>query len=174
LTGFEFEARQGLGKIYPSLEGVSLGGNATFISSEVTLPDGEAAEFEAPNIQAPMPTRDMTAAPEQLLNLYATWDIEETGTQLALFWTLTGDTLVAGAAVEDGIYYVPNIYARSYDTLNLSLTQTMGIVKWQLQVKNLTNPEIQEVYRSDYIGDDVPKSSYTKGIEYSLGFSLGF
>jgi hypothetical protein len=50
----------------------------------------------------------------------------------------------------------------------------MGIVKWQLQVKNLTNPEIQEVYRSDYIGDDVPKSSYTKGIEYSLGFSLGF
>ena len=174
LSGIEFEARQGLWKIYPGLEGVSVGGNATFISSEVTLPDDEAAEFEAPNIQAPMRTRDMTAAPEQLLNLYATWDIEESQTQLALFWTLTGDTLVAGAAVEDGIYYVPNIYARSYDTLNLSLTQTMGIVKWQLQVKNLTNPEIQEVYRSDYIGDDVPKSSYTKGIEYSLGFSLGF
>ena len=174
LSGVEFEARQQLAKVYPALEGVSVGGNATFISSQVTLPDEEADAFEAPNVQAPMRTRDMTAAPEHLLNLYVAWDVEDTGTQLALFWTLTGDTLVAGAAVEDGINYVPNIYARQYDTLNLSLTQTMGIVKWQLQAKNLTNPEIDEVYRSDYIGGDTPKSSYTKGIEYSLGFSLGF
>jgi hypothetical protein len=50
----------------------------------------------------------------------------------------------------------------------------MGILRWQLQVKNITNPEVQEVYRSKYIGPDVPKSSYTKGIEYSLGFSLSF
>jgi len=155
------------------MERFSVGGNATFIASEVTLPDDEAALFEQPNIQAPMPTRDMTNAPEHLYNLYITWDDEDLGTQVALFWTVQGDTLVAGAAEDDG-NFVPNIYAKEYDTLNLSLSQQMGILRWQLQVKNITNPEIQEVYRSKYIGPDVPKSSYTKGIEYSLGFSLSF
>jgi outer membrane receptor protein involved in Fe transport len=159
--------------MWKSMERFSVGGNATFIASEVTLPDDEAALFEQPNIQAPMPTRDMTNAPEHLYNLYITWDDEDLGTQVALFWTVQGDTLVAGAAEDDG-NFVPNIYAKEYDTLNLSLSQQMGILRWQLQVKNITNPEIQEVYRSKYIGPDVPKSSYTKGIEYSLGFSLSF
>ena len=173
LTGLELEARQKLGDMWKSMESFSIGGNATFIASEVTLPDDEAALFEQPNIQAPMPTRDMTNAPEHLYNLYLTWDDEDLGTQVALFWTVQGDTLVAGAAEDDG-NFVPNIYAKEYDTLNLSLSQQMGILRWQLQVKNITNPEVQEVYRSKYIGPDVPKSSYTKGIEYSLGFSLSF
>ena len=37
-----------------------------------------------------------------------------------------------------------------------------------------TNPSIEEVYRSPYIGEDVTKTSYTKGIEYSIGLSAEF
>ena len=37
---------------------------------------------------------------------------------------------------------------------------------WQ---PNLTNPDRREVYRSDYIGDDVTKTSRSDGIEYSIG-----
>jgi hypothetical protein len=47
-------------------------------------------------------------------------------------------------------------------------------VKLQFQVKNLTNPAIEEVYRSPYIGEDVTKTSYTKGLEYSLGITGSF
>jgi hypothetical protein len=85
-----------------------------------------------------------------------------------------GDTLVAGAT-ESGGNFVPSVYATQYDTLNLSLVQKLGsYLTLQLQAKNLTNPEIQEVYRSKYIGDDVTKTSYTKGIEYSLSLGARF
>jgi len=174
LTGFEVEVRQDLGRFWDRLNGLSIGGNATIIQSEVTLPDDEAAAFEAANIMAPMPTRDMTNAPEFLYNIYVTYDIDVTATQLALFYTVTGDTLVAGAGESDG-NFVPSIYELEYGTLNFSLTQRLGEhLKLTFQAKNLTNPEIERVYRSAYIGPDVTRTSYTKGIEFSVGLSAEF
>jgi len=38
LTGWEFEARQALGRFEEKLEGLAVGANATFIDSRVTLP----------------------------------------------------------------------------------------------------------------------------------------
>jgi TonB-dependent receptor len=174
LSGFEFEMRQGLGQFWEGLDGLTVGANATFIESEVTLPDEEAALFEAPNILAPMPTRDMTNAPEHLYNIYVTYDSPATGTSIGLFYTVRGDTLVAGATAADG-NFVPNVYETEFDTLNLTISQKIGdYFKLQFQAKNLTNPKIQEVYRSPYIGDDVLKSSYTKGIDYSISLSAEF
>jgi len=140
----------------------------------VTLPDDEAAEFDLPNIKAPMSTRDMTNAPDHLFNLYATYDLTATRTQFALFYTVQGDTLVAGAGISTG-NFVPSVYAKQFDTLNLSITQALGdYLKLQFQAKNLTNPEIETVYRSKYIGKDVTKTSYTAGIEYSITLGMEF
>jgi TonB-dependent receptor len=172
LSGFELEARQDLGHYWDATRGLGLGANATFIESEVTLPADEAASFNHPAIQAPMSSRDMTNAPEDLYNLYCTYEPPEIGTLLALYYTVQGDTLVAGAGQSNG-NYVPNIYATEYDTLNFSVTQALGkYLKLQFQAKNLTDPEIEEVYRSKYIGDDVTKSSYRKGIDYTLSVSI--
>ena len=174
LSGFEFELRQGLERLWHALEGLSAGANATFIRSEVTLPESEAAAFSDPGIQAPMSSRDMTNAPEHLYNFFLTYDFPGSGTQVSLFYTMQGDMLVAGAGQSLG-NFVPSLYAKEYDTLNLSLTHTLGKnVKLGLQAKNLTNPAIEEVYRSSYIGSDVTKTSYTKGIEFSLGLTLSF
>ena len=46
-SGFELEVRQSLGRFWEALEGLSVGANATFIDSEVTLPDDEAADSTA-------------------------------------------------------------------------------------------------------------------------------
>ncbi len=174
LTGWEFELRQALGNFWEQLDGLSIGANATLIDSEVTLPADEAAGFDAPNIRAPMQSRDMTNAPEHLYNLYLTYDIAATRTQFAVFYTVQGDTLIAGATQSKG-NFVPNVYAREYETLNFSLTQALSDnVELGFQIKNLTNPEIETVYRSVYIGDDVLKTSYTKGIEYTFGISGEF
>jgi outer membrane receptor protein involved in Fe transport len=79
--------------------------------------------------------------------------------------------LVAGAGQSVG-NFVPSVYATQYDTLNLSASQKLGDhFRLQIQAKNLTNPEIEEVYRSKFTGGDVTKTSYTKGIEFS--FTLG-
>lgn len=173
LGGFEFEVRQDLGRLVERLDGLGVGFNATFIDAEVTLPDDEAADFADPDIAAPMPTRDMTGAPEHLFNLNLTYDIGDT--QMALFYNLEGDKLVSGAATADKNFFIPNIYQESVATLNFSISQKLGKhTKLQFQAKNLLNPEIEEVYRSEYIGGDVTKTSYTKGVDFSISLTASF
>ncbi|MDZ4773407.1 MAG: TonB-dependent receptor [Planctomycetota bacterium] len=174
LKGIELEVRQNLGRFNSGLDGLAVGANGTLIDSEVTLPDNEAAVFASNILQVPFTTRDMTDAPEHLYNFYVTYDIESTKTQFALFYTVQGDTLVAGAA-NVANNFVPSVYAKEYGTLNFSLSQGLSEhVKLQIQAKNLTNPDIEEVYRSSYIGDDVTKTSYSKGLEFTLGLTISF
>ena len=172
LEGYEFEARQQLGQYFDSLDGLSIGGNLTLIDSEVTIPQSEVDDFSEPGIQAPESKRDMRNAPEYLYNLFATYDTPVTRTKISLFYTFQGDTLLAGAG-ESGGNFIPPVYALAYDTLNLGISQGLGkYLSLQFGAKNLTNPRIQTVYRSDYIDGDVRHTSYTKGIDYSIGLSL--
>jgi len=176
LSGLEFETRHRLGHFVDALDGFGIGGNVTFMASEVTLPDDEAAQFSAPNVSKPTSERDMTNTPEYLYNLFLTYDFAASGTQLALFYTHQGDSLIAGAGVNQG-NYVPDVYAEDYGTLNLSVMQPLGrLFRLTFAAKNLTNPDIQTVYRSDYIDGDVLRSTYSQGIEYSLtlGMELKF
>lgn len=177
LSGYEFEVRQDIGRFWSPFEGLSLGGNATFIESEVTLPEEEAEKLERSNIDAPMPTRDMTNAPEHLYNLFLSYDMDTLGlkgTNLGIFYTVKGDTLVAGATQSEG-YFVPNVYETEFGTLNASLSQKIGDhMNVKLQAKNLLDPEIETVYRSEYIEEDVVKTSYKKGREFSLTWSVEF
>lgn len=168
IVGYELEVRQDLGYFWSGVEGMSVGANATFIDSVVTLPRDEADDFAAPGIEAPITERDMTAAPDHLYNYYVTYDIAPTGTQLSVFYTVQGDTLVAGAGIAD-TNFVPSLYLKEFDTLNVSVSQRLGAhTRLRLQAKNLTDPEVEQVYRSPYIGADVTKSRYTRGVEYSL------
>jgi hypothetical protein len=113
----------------------------------------------------------MTGAPSYLANAYITYELSDYGTELGLFYTLQGDTLVAGAGSSPP-NFVPSVYSTEYGTLNLSISQKLGEwFKLQFQAKNLTDPRIEEVYRSQYIGADVLKTSYTKGIDLSISLS---
>lgn len=168
LKGYEIEVRQELGEFVEDLEGLSVGGNATFIDSFVRLPQDEIERFLKPNIQVPFETRDMTGAPEYLYNFFVTYELEKFGTSLSMFYTVKGDTLKTGAGQLGG-NFLPSIYEKEFRTLNFTLSQELNeTFKLTFQAKNLLNDEIQEVYRSDAIGGDVIKESYTKGIDYSL------
>lgn len=172
LDGWEIEFRQELARFWQSLEGVSMGANATLINSEVTLPPDEAQILK--NLQVPEPKREMTNAPEHLYNFYLNYDLAPYGAQLSLFYTIRGDTLVAGAGQSSG-KYIPSVYETEYGTLNFSWTQKLGeIWKLRFQAKNLLDPKIETVYRSKYIGSDVTKTSYRKGMEFSVGLSATF
>lgn len=172
ISGYEIELRQSLDNFWEELDGVSIGANATFIDGRVSLPSEEIAIFSEPGIEAPFRQRDMTNAPEYLYNLYLTYDFERTGTQAALFWSFKGDTLIAGAAESDG-NFVPDVYEVGIGTLNLSVSQEISDhLTFKFQAKNITNPDIEEVYRSDFIpGGDVTKTSFSRGAEFSIGFT---
>jgi hypothetical protein len=117
----------------------------------------------------------MLNAPEYLYNLGLTFDNEATGLATALFYSVSGDTLVAGAGIAQGTQFVPDVYQTEVGTLNFSLSQRLGPgLQVQFQARNLTNPEIQEVYRSEFIGPDVLRSTFTRGIDFSLGLTFTF
>ncbi len=167
LSGFEVETRQQLGYFWDTMKGISIGGNATFINSEVTLPESERKHLADAGVETT--TRDMMNAPEHLYNIYSMYDYERLGIQIGLFYTVKGDTLVTGAGNRNG-NYVPDVYATEYGTLNLSVSKKIG-KRFDLTFKarNLLNPEIEEVYRPpDYLGDEAVRTSYTKGIDFSF------
>jgi outer membrane receptor protein involved in Fe transport len=174
LSGIELEARQGFGRFSESLTGLSVGANATFIDAEVTLPQGEIDDLTATGIVTPDTTRDMTNAPEHLFNLFATYKLPELGTELGLFYTQQGDTLIAGEGTNN-LYYIPSVYAKEYGTLNFTASQRLGpYIELQLQIKNITNPDIETVYRSDVLDDDVTKTSFSRGIDWAISLNLNF
>lgn len=171
LSGYELEAREQLVNLVDALEGFGVGANATFIDSEVDLPQEEIDKFA--DIGVNLTSRDMTNAPDHLYNLFITYDTQDAQTQFALFYTLTGDTLVAGAG-EAKSNFVPSVYAKQYGTLNFSASHKLSDrTTLQFQAKNLTNPRIEEVYRSDTTEDAV-KTSYTRGREYTLSCTVRF
>jgi TonB-dependent receptor len=174
LSGFEFEVRQDLGHFWSHLAGLSVGANLTLIDSKVQLPPEETARLAIWGTPEPITSRDMSNAPEYLYNLYVTCNLDQWGTKLGLFYTVRGDTLVAGAGLGGG-GFVPSVYEAEYATLNFSATQKIDET-WQVkfQAKNLTNPAIQTVYRSDYIDGDVVKTSRRKGIDFSISLSAKF
>ncbi|MBI1851251.1 MAG: TonB-dependent receptor [Planctomycetes bacterium] len=173
LSGYELEVRQKIGHFWDRLEGLSVGANATFIDSEVTLPDDEARALEE-RTSIHLRKRDATNAPDHLYNFNVTYDLASTDTHVGLFYTVQGDTLIAGATQSLG-NFVPSVYAKEYDTLNVSVAQKLGKnFTLQLQGKNLTNPKIETVYRASEIGSDVTRSSFTRGIEYVVSLTADF
>jgi outer membrane receptor protein involved in Fe transport len=183
LQGYEFEVRQSLGEWWSPLAGLSVGGNLTVIESKVdATPELENLEVSALGLSHPEiikadyngNTRDMMGAPEYLYNLNATYTVPKFGTELGLFYTVKGDSLKAAGTQDEG-NWIPHVYEKKFASLNFSLSQKLG-ENWKLgfKAKNLLNPEIQTVYRSNYNGGDVAKTSYTKGREFSISLSYEF
>ncbi len=170
IMGGEIELRVKAVNLNENLEGLTFGVNGTIINSSVELPAEEQLFFATNGF--PLTKRDMTGAPAYLFNANAVYAFEPTGTQFGLFYTVTGDTLETGAGIDEGAF-IPNIYSKSYGTLNFTLQQALGeYFRLSFQAKNLTNPDIQTVYRSEYLSGDILNTSYTAGIDFSVGLSF--
>lgn len=179
LSGVELETRQDLGRFWREARGITVGANATFIRSRVDLPQEEIDNFidftdvVGNDVDYVITSRDMVFAPEHLYNLFLTYEMQDLDAELGIFYTLTGDTLLEGATAE-AENFVPNVYAEQFGTLNVSYQQRLseGVVL-RLQAKNLTNPEIDTVYRFDqFETNNQIKSTFTRGMEFSIGVSV--
>jgi len=187
IEGWELEARQELGEWFEPLRGLQIGGNLTLLDTEVTLRDFESSRLAA--LDAPLDTIPMTNAPEHLYNLFMTYDYEPTGTQISIFYTVRGDTLIASPGVEGftgatdpdtgaplANFFIPGVYETEFGTLNLTIKQKIGEhIMLSFSAENLLDPEIETVYRSKFIpGGDVVKTRSSSGIDLSFGISANF
>lgn len=168
LTGWEVEVRQEMGQLWDPLGGLQLGGNSTWIDATVRRPDSEVLQFEQFQGVRDNTTRDMTDAPDYLWNLFATYDIQATGTSFGAFYTVVGDTLIQGPGPSNSAF-IPATYDKAYDNLTLTLRQALGKgVTLSFTANNLTDANRQQVYRTKYLPEDVVRRDYTTGINYSL------
>lgn len=174
LTGWEVEMRQDIGKLADFLEplsGLQVGGNSTWIDATVRRPDFEVLQFEQFQGVRPATTRDMTDAPDYLWNLFATYDIAETGSSFGAFYTVTGDTLVQGPGPSNNAF-IPATYDRAYDNLTLTFQQDLGRgVRLSLAARNLTDATRQQFYSTEFLAEDVVRREYTTGVTYSISIS---
>ncbi len=190
VIGAEFEIRENLGlfsswlekasvgKWLGWLEHVTLGSNFTWLDASVKVPErdvekiSEWIRFAGKNPDDfNVDERRMKNQPEYIVNLYAVYENDRTGTSLGLFWNRKGETLLAG---EDGngSDYIANLVEKPYDNLNLSFSQRLWWdIGFSLKVENILNPEIEEVWQSDYIPDEGIASSYKEGVSISFGLS---
>jgi TonB-dependent receptor len=169
MNGFEFEIRQQMGHYFDLFEGLDLGANFTLLDSEVQVSEVERERQEDVFPQYVEYSRPMLGAPAYLYNLNATYDLAKTGTRFGIFYVVKGDTLLAGASYYGN--FIPSVYAKEFGTLNFTVTQQLGKhLSLSFKAKNLTNPDIQTAYKSDYTPETV-KASYSTGREYSIGVS---
>ena len=171
LNGLEFEVRQDLGHFWDICRGLSLGGNITLLDSYVEYSEEEKQQLET-NLGVMADGRDMLKMPEHIYNVYVSYDFDKTGTKLGLFYTVKGDTLEEGRSSTRAI---PSVYSKEVAELNFTMSQKLGDhLTLSFKAKNLTNPEIQRVYRDEELDEDWVKNSYTKGMEFSLGLSAAW
>ena len=174
LLGVELEGRVTFDQILgEEWRGLAVGGNFTYMDSSVTLSDADAEALRVYGINND--TQPRTATPDYLFNASVTYDIEEWGTQLGLFYNFRGDSLVSGANPFTTLL-TPAIYQVGYGTLNFTASQELlKNLFFSINAKNLTNPTIETEYRTDE-GITGLNSSYTAGVAFSfaLTYQLAF
>ena len=160
------------------LEDVTLGCNFTWLHATVELPETDVEELQNWIRTAgkdpddfDVEERPMKNQPEYIVNVYLIYDNDRTGSSVGLYWNRKGETLVAG---EDGNGddYIANLVEKPYDTVNLSISQKLWWdLKLSLKFENILDPDIEEVWSSEYIPKDELATTYSKGVSCSISLS---
>ncbi len=166
--GVEFEFRRNLAFISPAMERWSLGGNLTFIESEVTIPDSELAILQAFDPSA-SDTRELLGQSPYVLNADINYSNDNWGSSATLSYNVVGERL-------DLVVFGPlgDVFEQPAPDLTFVWSQRLGL-NWRLKfsAKNLLNPDREKTI-SIPGGDDLIYSRYTSGRSFSLSMTYMF
>ena len=112
--GAEVEARVSLGRITPLLSDFKLGGNATFMNSEVEIREADLGLTTSRK-------RPLQGQAPYVVNANLTWLREQWGTAVTLSYNVTGPRIS-----DVGFQHLPDVYEQPLHRLDLSATQTLG------------------------------------------------
>lgn len=114
LFGVEAEARTSLRYLHKRLRDFTVGFNGTYVYSRVKLRPEDATLLTSKS-------RAMQGQAPFVVNLFAGWSSEKTGTEAQLLYN------VAGAKISDvGALGFPDIYERPFHRLDVSVSQRLG------------------------------------------------
>lgn len=171
VLGVEFEVRKSLDFISEKLKNYSVGGNVTFVKSEVEMSEIEykARVAEARSGQTIGKTRAFQGQAPFLVNSYFNYTHVDNGWDVSVNYNVQGKSL---AIV--GLGRIPDVYDKAFHDLGLRITKGIGAEKRHkisFSVNNILNQKRQRFY-SSFQGNDEIFSSYTEGRFF--GFSYSF
>lgn len=163
MVGVEVEFSQKLDFINPSLYGLSLGGNMTYIQAKVDIPDAEFELIRALDPTAEQ-TRDMFGQSEYVVNAFASY-LTDSGLRASLSYNVQGERL---AIVSKG--GTPDVYEQPFNSLNAKLSYQLND-QFNLSVSagNMLNSESRLVY--SFGGVESPYNTFRPGRTFGLGLN---
>lgn len=168
VRGVELEARMGLGRVSEKLRPITLGMNYALIDSEVVVPAAEQASLSPFGLEEG--TRRLQGQPSYLFNFFVDYDNDKTGTSVSLFYNLTGEVLLTGAAQGDS--GTPNVFAASLPVVALNLRQKLWKgLSLSAKITNLLPESVRTFYRSPG-RPEATKSERETFRTFALGLSM--
>jgi hypothetical protein len=172
LKGFEVEARYPLGGFAKAMEGWTVGANYTSLDSSVDVPLIEQQSLA--NFGLDEEQRRLQGQPDHIFNASISYDNDRLGIQSGLFYNVTGETLLTGAAAaETG--GVPNTFGETFRTVDFTYSQKIVRgkvdVSFTLKAKNFMEPQRTSVYRTPD-DQEVIRTLRDTAALYGLSFNL--
>ncbi|MEA1996956.1 MAG: TonB-dependent receptor, partial [Gemmatimonadota bacterium] len=164
VAGIELEARQSLKRIHPWLERFQIGGNLTFVHSNVDIAPEEFSKIRAFDKNASQ-HRPMQGQSPYVLNADINYTDDYRGTSAALIYGVFGKRLS-----EVSLGGTPDVYEMPHGMLDFTLKQRIWRdVSLRFTAKNLLNTGMEKVYT--FKGRKFTSRKYGLGRMFTLGVS---
>ena len=162
--GLELEGRRRLDFASAFLSRFAVGANATWVRSQVRIPEEELVVIRTADPDAST-TRSLDGQSPYLFNFDVTYEQPGGGSVVSLMYNVFGDRLVT---VSEGA--APDIFERSRTTVDLVASHTLRTgVRLKLSAKNLLDADHSTSQR--FKDQEYVYSLYQSGRTFSLGVS---
>ena len=172
IAGLEFEARQRLGALVPPLAGLpildklSLGLNASFVQSSISIDATELAQRRALNPDA-SDTRALQGQSPYIVNADLAYENPDRGTNLGVYFNVFGRRLSQVSALA-----LPDVYEQPSPQLDFVASQRLlNGFSAKLSIKNILDADFSQVYDIEVDGVSPVFQQYGRGTSVSLGIS---
>lgn len=166
--GAELEVKKKLGFISDDIHTFDVGGNFTYVFSEVGIDDQEMELIRANDPNAD-DTRSMFGQSPYIVNFYLGYNNDSLGFSANLNYNVSGEKIavvIVGAT--------PNVYQQPAQQLDFNLNKKLGKhFSLKLNAQNILNPIIKKTYNykdEEYIFNSFKRgATFTIGLKYLIG-----
>ncbi|MBL4593627.1 MAG: TonB-dependent receptor [Flavobacteriales bacterium] len=160
--GAEFEIKKKLGFLSDSVNMFNVGGNFTYVFSEVGIDAQELELIRASDSNAD-DTRSLFGQSPYIINFYLGYNNDSLGLSANLSYNVSGEKIavvIVGAT--------PNVYQQPVHQLDFNISKKLGKhFSLKFKAQNILNPLIKKTY--NYKDEEYIFNSYKKGATFSLG-----
>ena len=174
--GLEFDIRKNLGFLGDTFNKFNINFNASIIESKQEMDKSKNGEYESKLLnlrdgETMSDTRNLQGQSPYLINFGINYSDSDKGLETGLFYNVQGKSLEVV-----GIGAIPDVYTMPFNSLNFTLSKSMGKEKKSnisIKLENILNENVESHYQSYKAVDQVFLKKHI-GTSISVGYSYKF